>query len=162
MSERIAAKKQVGGANGRGLWEIIAEARKRLTERRKADFEREKAGAIEVTAQVVPDAGANLDTMAIDTGGVAHEEPTHGIDSCRGKGGDVGNTVLLSALAVVILRGQPIAGDEKDPSEGAQTKHVRVLVEGDTSDIPKFIKVAEEKAPIWPSNLPNIQLSECL
>ena len=30
---------------------------------------------------------------------------------------------------------------------GVEPKHVKVFVEGDTSDIPKFIKVAQEKAP---------------
>jgi hypothetical protein len=38
-------------------------------------------------------------------------------------------------------------GSEAKPVDDHQAKHVKVFLEGDTSDILKFIKLAEEKAP---------------
>jgi hypothetical protein len=42
----------------------------------------------------------------------------------------------------------PLAQHEQaQPSDGPNLKHVRVFVEGDTSEIPKFIKVSQEMGP---------------
>ena len=59
----------------------------------------------------------------------------------------MGTNLLVCAFAVAILNGQSITDSAKSPQESTQTKHVRVFLEGDTSDIPKFVKVAQEKGP---------------
>ena len=49
--------------------------------------------------------------------------------------------LIFSLLLPIRLK-----GSEAGPVEDRQAKHVKVFLEGDISDIPKFIKLAEEKA----------------
>jgi hypothetical protein len=59
----------------------------------------------------------------------------------------VRKSVLFGLLAVLVISGPSIAAGGSSPQESTQTKHITVFVEGDTSDIPKFINVAQEKGP---------------
>jgi hypothetical protein len=55
--------------------------------------------------------------------------------------------VAAWVLVVLPLLQQPLPAQNVSPEETKETKHVRVFVEGDSSVIPKFIKLAQEKAP---------------
>jgi hypothetical protein len=54
---------------------------------------------------------------------------------------------LFWTLSILIAILQPSAGRAEGQTETAGTKNVRVFIEGDSSEIPKFIKVAQEQAP---------------
>ncbi len=55
--------------------------------------------------------------------------------------------ILVSNLVALLLVHHPLYAQTARQEETKATKHVRVFVEGDSSVIPKFIKLAQEKAP---------------
>jgi hypothetical protein len=54
---------------------------------------------------------------------------------------------LVWTLSILLVTLHPMVGRAKEQTETPGTKNVRVFVEGDSSEIPKFIKLAQEKGP---------------
>jgi hypothetical protein len=54
---------------------------------------------------------------------------------------------LIYALGLLIVFAGSLLGRPRTAGENKEPKDVKAFIEGDTSVIPKFIKLAQEKAP---------------